>query len=48
MPDRLSKFVIEELEVGEESVFIKNGLLGLADISQLIVSDRPDLVLQDL
>jgi polyphosphate kinase len=44
MPDRLKKFVVEELEVGEESVFIKNGLLGLSDISQLIVSDRPDLV----
>jgi polyphosphate kinase len=44
MPDRLKKFVIEELEVGEESIFIKNGLLGLSDISQLIVSDRPDLV----
>jgi polyphosphate kinase len=44
MPDRLKKFVIEELEVGEESIFIKNGLLGLSDTSQLIVSDRPDLV----
>ena len=44
MPDRLKKFVVEELEVGEESVFIKTGLLGLSDISQLIVSDRPDLV----
>ena len=44
MPDRLKKFVVEELEVGEESVFIKNGLLGLSDISQLIVSDRSDLV----
>ena len=43
MPDRLKKFVIEELEVGEESLFIKDGLLGLSDISQLIVSDRPDL-----
>jgi len=44
MPDRLKKLVIDELEVGEEQVFIKDGLLGLADISQLIVADRPDLV----
>ncbi|MBN8913451.1 MAG: RNA degradosome polyphosphate kinase [Rhizobiales bacterium] len=44
MPDRLRKFVIEELEVGEESVFLKEGLLGLADTAQLIVADRPDLV----
>ena len=44
MPERLRKFVIDELEVGEESVFLKDGLLGLADTAQLIVSDRPDLV----
>jgi polyphosphate kinase len=44
MPERLRKFVIDELEVGEESVFVKEGLLGLADTSQLIVADRPDLV----
>jgi polyphosphate kinase len=44
MPDRLKRFVIEELEVGEAEVFIKDGLLGLSDISQLIVNDRPDLL----
>lgn len=44
MPDRLKKFVLDELEVSEEQVFIKDGLLGLADIAQLIVPDRPDLV----
>jgi len=44
MPDKLKKFVFAKLEVGEESVFIKDGLLGLADISQLIVADRPDLL----
>ena len=44
MPDRLKKFVTDELEVGEESVFVKDGLLGLSDTSQLIVADRPDLV----
>ncbi len=44
MPERLRKFVIEELEVRDESVFVKDGLLALADTAQLIVPDRPDLV----
>lgn len=44
MPNRLKKFVVEELEVGEDSVFIKDGLLALADTAQLIVADRPDLL----
>ena len=44
MPERLRKFVVEELEVREESVFIKDGLLALADTAQLIVADRPDLM----
>ncbi len=44
MPERLRKFVIEELEVRNESVFVKEGILALADTSQLIVADRPDLV----
>ena len=44
MPERLRKFVIDELEVREESVFVKDGILALADTSQLIVADRPDLL----
>jgi polyphosphate kinase len=44
MPERLRKFVIGELEVREESVFVKDGILALADTSQLIVADRPDLL----
>lgn len=44
MPERLRKFVIEEMEVRDESVFVKEGLLALADTAQLIVPDRPDLV----
>lgn len=44
MPERLQKFVVDELEVEEHSVFVKDGLLALADTSQLIVSDRPELL----
>ncbi|MCL4767095.1 MAG: RNA degradosome polyphosphate kinase [Hyphomicrobiaceae bacterium] len=43
MPPDLRKFVIDELEVAEEAMYLKEGLLGLADTSQLIVRDRPDL-----
>ncbi len=43
MPERLMKFVSDELEVKGDDVFTKEGLLGLTDTSQLIVSDRPDL-----
>lgn len=44
MLERLRKFVIDELEVCEESIFVKEGILAMADTSQLIVSDRPDLM----
>ncbi len=44
MAPELRRFVIDELEVGEPAVFIKRGLLGFSDISQLIVSERPDLL----
>ena len=44
MAPELRRFVINELEVGEPAVFIKKGLLGFSDISQLIVSERPDLL----
>jgi polyphosphate kinase len=44
MPEPLQRFVAAELEVHDASVFIKEGLLGLADTSELIVRDRPDLV----
>jgi polyphosphate kinase len=44
MPEHLRRFVVEELEVKEESLFVKEGLLGLSDTTQLIVSDRPDLL----
>ncbi|MFT3732255.1 MAG: RNA degradosome polyphosphate kinase [Hyphomicrobium sp.] len=44
MHEKLRKFVIEELEVRDESIFVKEGILAMADTSQLIVPDRPDLI----
>ena len=44
MPPELRAFVIGELHAVEEIVHVQEGLLGLADTSQLIVADRPDLV----
>lgn len=44
MPERLQQFVAQELEIREDAVFEKEGLLGLADTKQLIVSERPDLL----
>ena len=44
MPARLKAFVVNELEVGEDEVFVQHGLLGLADTAQIIVGERPDLL----
>ncbi|HUN50692.1 MAG TPA: RNA degradosome polyphosphate kinase [Candidatus Sulfotelmatobacter sp.] len=43
MPEDLRRFVLDELEVGANTVVVVDGLLGLADTKQLIVDDRPDL-----
>ncbi len=44
MPERLQKFVADEVEVSAENVFVHEGVLGLADSAELIVPDRSDLV----
>ncbi len=44
MPDDLRAFVIDELEAHAEEVHIQDGILGLVDVKQLIVDDRPDLL----
>jgi len=41
-PD-LRKLVLEELRVGGDRVVALDGLLGLGDVAQLIVEDRPEL-----
>lgn len=43
MPETLRQFVIGEQRAAPESVFVKAGMLGLADTQHLIVPDRPDL-----
>ena len=43
MPDDLRRFVARNLDVGRREVMEVHGALGLSDISQLIVDDRPDL-----
>ncbi len=43
MSDELRTLVIEALGAHEEDSFILDGLLGLADIKELIVDERPDL-----
>jgi polyphosphate kinase len=48
MPSRLQRFVVQELDSNDEGVFIKEGMLGLADTSQLIVPERTDLVFEPL
>jgi polyphosphate kinase len=44
MPDDLRQFLIERLDVSTDDVFALDGLLGLGDIRQLIVDERPDLL----
>jgi len=49
MPDDLRALVIDELDVDEheipgEEVVVQHGILGAADLKQMIVDDRPDLL----
>ena len=44
MPEDLLNFVTSELEAAADDVFRVDGILGLGDTKQLIVSDRQDLL----
>ncbi len=44
IPAGLRSFVINELHVADSDVFDVGGLLGLADITQIITDERPDLL----
>ncbi len=42
-PLSLQQFVMEALHVGEDEVFVVNGMLALNDLSQLVAIERPEL-----
>jgi polyphosphate kinase len=44
MPEGLREFVRKELGVASSDVFPLDGLIGLGDVKQMIVDDRPDLL----
>ena len=44
MPVPLRDLVVDELEASSQNVFVLDGILGLAELKQLIVDDRPDLL----
>jgi len=46
MPEDLLAFVVDELDVSRDDVFILDGILGLASVSKLIIDERPDLKFQ--
>lgn len=43
IPQQLRAFIVGQFKVNEADVFDVDGLLGLADIEQIIVDERPDL-----
>ncbi len=44
MPADLRELVIDELDATAQEIHVHEGILGLADVNQLIVDDRPDLL----
>ena len=43
MPEELRDLIADELDATAQEFHVQDGLLGLADLKQLIVDDRPDL-----
>jgi polyphosphate kinase len=46
MTEELSSVIIDEIVVDEDDVFHLGGILGMADLSQLIVKERTDLLFE--
>lgn len=44
MSKELRAFLIDELHVSQDDVFVLDGLIGLADTKEIIVDERPDLL----
>jgi polyphosphate kinase len=46
MPEDLRDFVIDQMDVSSDDVFPLDGILGVTDVSQMIVSERRDLLFE--
>ncbi|MCF3945325.1 RNA degradosome polyphosphate kinase [Acidiphilium sp. AL] len=44
MPDDLRALVVEEVDAPDDEIFIEPGMLGLVDLKEMIVDDRPELL----
>jgi len=44
MPDDLRELVIDAIDAPADQIYTESGVIGLADVKQLIVDDRPDLL----
>jgi polyphosphate kinase len=44
MPDDLRELVIDAIEAPPDEVYTETGIMGLVDVKQMIVDDRPDLL----
>ncbi len=43
MPEDLRDLVISEIDAPQDEIYLEGGIIGLVDVKQLIVDDRPDL-----
>lgn len=46
-PTKLRKMVMTELDIGEKEIFDLRGMIGLADLNELVNDSRPDLLWQN-
>jgi polyphosphate kinase len=44
MPDDLRELVIDAIDAPADEIYTETGMMGLVDVKQLIVDDRPDLL----
>jgi polyphosphate kinase len=44
MPEELRALVADELDAEPDEIYVREGLLAVVDVSQMIVDDRPDLL----